>query len=94
MLGQQGLHGGKGENRTHIAGFSDRCIDQLCYLPVERETGFEPAAFSLARRRSTTDLLSRETREQACLLSHEVKEYEEAQALAEQALTLARQVQF
>jgi hypothetical protein len=24
--------GGEGENRTHIAGFSDRCRDQLGYL--------------------------------------------------------------
>ena len=33
-MGLWSTFGGEGGNRTHIAGFSDRCIDQLCYLPL------------------------------------------------------------
>ena len=30
--------GGEGGNRTHIAGFSDRCRDRLGYRPTDRLT--------------------------------------------------------
>jgi hypothetical protein len=30
------LSGGEGESRTHIAGFSDRCLDHLGYRPIKQ----------------------------------------------------------
>ena len=37
---------GKGWSRTTILGFSVRCIDQLCYLPISAESrGLDPHTF-------------------------------------------------
>ena len=46
--------------RTRDQGFADPCLTSLATTPIfnktERAMGFEPTTFSLARRRSTTEL--------------------------------------
>ncbi len=49
-------HGGDGRNRTGVRGFADPCLSHSATSPQERVRGFEPPTFSLARRRSTTEL--------------------------------------
>src|SRR5215469_15491900 len=52
--------GGDGRIRTADRGFADPRLNHLATSPgrdLERETGFEPATFSLARRRSTPEPL-------------------------------------
>src|SRR5690348_5021496 len=56
----QPLDGGDGRIRTADRGFADPRLNHLATSPgrdMERETGFEPATFSLARRRSTPEPL-------------------------------------
>src|SRR5579863_5985994 len=48
------VFGGHGRIRTADKGFADPRLNHLATWPLERETGFEPATFSLARRRATT----------------------------------------
>src|SRR5690242_2109686 len=55
------LLGGDGRIRTADKGFADPRLNHLATSPLERETGFEPATFSLARRRATTAPLPRIT---------------------------------
>ena len=38
-------------------GFADLCLTTWLWRLMERKTGFEPATFALARRRSTTEPL-------------------------------------
>jgi hypothetical protein len=50
--------GGGTQIRTGDKGFAVLCLTTwLCRLIMERKTGFEPATFALARRRSTTEPL-------------------------------------
>src|SRR5690348_16780808 len=53
------LLGGHGRSRTADQAFAEPCLNHLATWPTERETGFEPATFSLARRRATTAPLPR-----------------------------------
>ena len=55
-VAQRGVDG----TRTRDQGFADLCLTSLattpCLKKAERAMGFEPTTFSLARRRSTTEL--------------------------------------
>src|SRR3972149_3845873 len=50
--------GGEGGDRTHIAGFSDRCLDQLGYRPTSSANKFSGAT---DRTRTGDLLLGKET---------------------------------
>src|SRR3990172_541856 len=54
--GRSPTNGGDGRIRTADRGFADPRLSLLATSP-ERKTGFEPATFSLARRRATAALL-------------------------------------
>ena len=45
--------GGANQNRTGVGDFADLCLTAWLWRHMERKTGFEPATFALARRRST-----------------------------------------
>ena len=53
------LPGGDDRIRTGDEGFADPCLTSWRRRRMERETGFEPATFSLARRCSTPEPLPR-----------------------------------
>ena len=46
--------GGDDRNRTGVQGFADLCVATPPRRRVERKTGFEPAASTLARWRSAS----------------------------------------